>query len=171
MSTEPQNNDGAFLHVLELARQVQRTMSMAYTMANRMGDPDVISSADAVNTSIRLLLARLCIDALEQGEDVSMQEYSLSDLAQLDMLERARPDKENLLEAIEAALPAAERVDIKRGRCLPETVEDMENGETMRTADYLGLRGTDYTKELVQLRARLSLELYGPTKRNNKPKV
>jgi hypothetical protein len=83
-------------------------------------------------------------------------------------IEKARPDMETLLQLIEAALPAAERVDIGRGRCLPETVQDMETGHSVRTADYLGSRGTDYAEELVQLRARLSLELYGPTKQNRK---
>jgi hypothetical protein len=106
--------------------------------------------------------------ALIEDEKTREAELAIPDFASI---ERARPDMETLLELIEAALPAAERVDIGRGRCLPETVEDMETGKAVRTADYLGSRGTDYAEELVQLRARLSLELYGPTKQNRRSKI
>jgi hypothetical protein len=107
-------------------------------------------------------------NALIQHENEKDAALAIPDFASI---ERARPDMETLLQLIEAALPAAERVDIGRGRCLPETVEDMETGRAVRTADYLGSRGTDYAEELVQLRARLSLELYGPTKQNRRSKT
>jgi hypothetical protein len=107
-------------------------------------------------------------NALIQHENEKDAALAIPDFASI---ERARPDMETLLQLIEAALPAAERVDIGRGRCLPETVEDMETGRAVRTADYLGSRGTDYAEELVQLRARISLELYGPTKQNRRSKT
>jgi hypothetical protein len=65
-------------------------------------------------------------------------------------VERARPEMEALEQGLIDLLPLAEAVDIKRGRALSEVV--------------CGSRGTDYAEAVVQLTARLQLELFGPTK-------
>lgn len=69
-------------------------------------------------------------------------------LAELSRLERSRTEALALLEALRAALPAAEALDEARGDVLPAPV--------------LGSRGLVWSEDLVQMVARLELELFGP---------
>ncbi|MBB6054114.1 hypothetical protein [Armatimonas rosea] len=58
------------------------------------------------------------------------------------------PDVRQLLAGLEALLPVAERVDAARGRACAEVIG--------------GSAGLDLAEDLVQLIARISLEIHGP---------
>jgi hypothetical protein len=70
------------------------------------------------------------------------------DLGQLMKLENSRPEALALLDALRAALPLAEALDEKRGDVLDEPVG--------------GSAGLVWGEDLVQLKSKLELELFGP---------
>jgi hypothetical protein len=115
-------------------------------LASRAGVTDLRGDLEGV---VELLGESLTLLSRAGAEDSPLApDRDRSSLADLAALERVRPEAQDLADELRRLLPLAERIDKARGRALDRPVA--------------GSAGLDLAEDIVQLLARIELDLHGP---------
>lgn len=125
----------------------QKAREGAICIPHRLEDAETMALAAGKDSAAALALLRgLGVTPPREAQPRPVPKNPLAELRKLDA---SRSEALTLLEALRATLPAAEALDAARGNALDAPV--------------LGSRGLVWGEDLVQMIARLELELFGPS--------
>lgn len=129
---------------------VARSATTVGALCAALQDAELLRHLEPVQADLRsAVLGMLDAGVTPPGVTTGTARLAPNPLAELSRVERSRTEALALLQALRAALPAAEALDAARGDVLPAPV--------------LGSRGLVWGEDLVQMIARLELELHGPS--------